>query len=466
MFTHQVIKQATIMFTASLFAIGCAGLDSSDLESGEKSFGKSANTVYSCETATIAPSGHQWIYKTPEIMNLMSEIKLSVQRDDESYGSYALQKLDTDTFSDGNLTVHLMQAGPYKSIAVEHRNAELVARAENGWCTAYESDAYASNSGSADSQSNTWGDTQADSTWGDPAWGDSQNNTQNNTQEPSIWAGEEFELDMLYECQNPCVFAVKSALPLSRVVYLVDGYEIAESYDAAGKFAALYNFYQFGMREVTAIGYDHFGQSIAQNSRVIRVAESVDYQDPQYTGPSRSVQLNVPYFYQYDNSSNKGNSCQVTSIAMVLKHYGVNIHPDDLLRALGYDVSYPQNPHGLMHTYNEYAQYHGVPEITLNDQGTIADLKEALDAGKPVITHGWFTESGHVLVVVGYDDDYYYVNDPAGTWNEQWYGEYDYAPSERQGQGKMIAYSKEAFEIAILSHNGRDKGTAWLHIPN
>ena len=43
---------------------------------------------------------------------------------------------------------------------------------------------------------------------------------------------------------------------------------------------------------------------------------------------------------------------------------------------------------------------------------------QALQAGYVAIVHGYFTNYGHVLVVRGYKDGRYYVNDPAGRWSE------------------------------------------------
>ena len=56
--------------------------------------------------------------------------------------------------------------------------------------------------------------------------------------------------------------------------------------------------------------------------------------------------------------------------------------------------------------------------------GSLNDAKKALDEGCAVITHGWFTYVGHVILLLGYEPDMdtisyrFMVNDP--------YAEYDF----------------------------------------
>ena len=48
--------------------------------------------------------------------------------------------------------------------------------------------------------------------------------------------------------------------------------------------------------------------------------------------------------------------------------------------------------------------------------GTRGQIKSHLDAGRPVVVHGYWTGSGHITVIVGYDETDWLVNDPAGDW--------------------------------------------------
>ena len=93
--------------------------------------------------------------------------------------------------------------------------------------------------------------------------------------------------------------------------------------------------------------------------------------------------------------------------------------------------------------------------------GTIGDLRRELQAGRPVIVHGYFT-NGHVIVVTGYDGNGYYANDPAGRWNQQFRGGY---PNGCFGsEGKGVYYGKAAFERAIsTAENGYTSLPIWFH---
>ena len=40
-----------------------------------------------------------------------------------------------------------------------------------------------------------------------------------------------------------------------------------------------------------------------------------------------------------------------------------------------------------------------------------------LDAGRPVVVHGYWTGAGHIAVLIGYTDSDWIVHDPAGDWS-------------------------------------------------
>ena len=90
--------------------------------------------------------------------------------------------------------------------------------------------------------------------------------------------------------------------------------------------------------------------------------------------------------------------------------------------------------------------------------GSITDLKKELDRGHPVIVHGYFTSYGHVLVILGYDAEGYYVHDPAGLWSESFKGGY---PGSQLG--KQVYYKKSSFEQAIATSNGYNTLPLWYH---
>ncbi len=70
-----------------------------------------------------------------------------------------------------------------------------------------------------------------------------------------------------------------------------------------------------------------------------------------------------------------------------------------------------QTPEGLAAIYKHYL---GFGKSTRT--GTVAQIKKHLDAGRPVVTHGYFTSAGHVVLVRGYDSTGFYFNDPSGKW--------------------------------------------------
>ena len=170
----------------------------------------------------------------------------------------------------------------------------------------------------------------------------------------------------------------------------------------------------------------------------------------------------VPYWKQTENAYDPYGTCSVTSLAMVTDYFGIT-DPDDI----GYrtpDFIYErfggvlQSVAALKNGFNTLAQEAGSPLRNVGkENGTIAELRALASQGKPTIVHGWFTQPGHIMVVTGFDGEYYTVNDPYGRWNLQKWGSYD---SSVSGEGQR--YPKDAFEYAI-----NDNGTGddlWIHI--
>ena len=170
----------------------------------------------------------------------------------------------------------------------------------------------------------------------------------------------------------------------------------------------------------------------------------------------------VPYWKQTENAYDPYGTCSVTSLAMVTDYFGIT-DPDDI----GYrtpDYIYErfggvlQSVAALKNGFNTLAQEAGSPLRNVGkENGTIAELRALASQGKPTIVHGWFTQPGHIMVVTGFDGEYYTVNDPYGRWNLQKWGSYD---SSVSGEGQR--YPKDAFEYAI-----NDNGTGddlWIHI--
>jgi len=104
--------------------------------------------------------------------------------------------------------------------------------------------------------------------------------------------------------------------------------------------------------------------------------------------------LNVPFVKQ------KPWYCSEASASMVLKYYGYNITQDEVHNA-GYDRFENILPFLNKFIKCKYAI------LTLND------LKREIDEGKPIIIRILIGEYLHTVVVVGYNDDNFYIHDPA-----------------------------------------------------
>ena len=168
----------------------------------------------------------------------------------------------------------------------------------------------------------------------------------------------------------------------------------------------------------------------------------------------------VPYFYQYANRLNPGSSCQNTSLAMLLGHYGVKVSPDQITARFGKDLA--QSPAGLAQVFNTYAAEAGIPErLRAHTDGSMADVNRQLQAGTPTIVHGYFTSSGHVVLATGYNGSSYTVNDPAGRWNGSFMGGYSGAQGSSSGKG--VSYSASSFKSAIATSNGSSALPVWWH---
>jgi hypothetical protein len=167
-------------------------------------------------------------------------------------------------------------------------------------------------------------------------------------------------------------------------------------------------------------------------------------------GPSNP--LSVPYFYQYNNRLSPGSTCGATSAAMVMRLYGVNLNgqpvtPDALVSRNG--VAQFQSPEGIAQMLQRevgFAQY--------SRTGTRTLIRRQIDAGRPVIIHGYFTAPGHIMVVVGYDDakQQWILNDPAGRWSGRLRnGGYS---TTNPTEGQSVPYSYQSFSDAVLGHDG------------
>ena len=168
---------------------------------------------------------------------------------------------------------------------------------------------------------------------------------------------------------------------------------------------------------------------------------------------------NVPYFYQYYNTMNPDGSCQNTSLAMALKYYGAPVTPDQLSYRYGVGAAAAGGLTTIRDNFNSEASRFG---IRMRDRtyanGSVAQLRQLAASGKPVIVQGYFTNFGHVVVVIGYDGTNYYVHDPAGLWNQQ-LSPYASHSGRTSTNGMTVRYGKAVFEAAATGSDGY----IWLH---
>ena len=76
----------------------------------------------------------------------------------------------------------------------------------------------------------------------------------------------------------------------------------------------------------------------------------------------------------------------------------------------------------------------------LTETGSLSDITRALDSGEICILHGYWTESGHILVIRGYNDQGdFFVNDPEGEWVYGGYRRNSETSQDNKGENKVYS---------------------------
>jgi hypothetical protein len=164
----------------------------------------------------------------------------------------------------------------------------------------------------------------------------------------------------------------------------------------------------------------------------------------------KSVKLKVKYKSQLDNEHNPTGSCNVTSVATCAEYEGILGNGDGQLEDQMYrnmeDWGLSRhNPQDLAILAARYKLHDDFTEF-----GTIERCQEHLSMGSLCIIHGWFSRSGHIIVLVGYDEDGFLVHDPYGEWHR---GGYDTSVS-----GAYLHYSYDMIREFCIPD-----GQFWVH---
>jgi uncharacterized protein YvpB len=175
------------------------------------------------------------------------------------------------------------------------------------------------------------------------------------------------------------------------------------------------------------------------------------------SSPQNAVKLEVPYKSQRDNANNPDGSCNVTSLAMCLEFFGIagqnsGMQLEDELYeyAINNNLS-RHNPHDLAQIVGIYSA-----KDDFDSHATLDAVKGWLAAGNPIVTHGYFTSSGHIIVLIGYDDKGFIVNDPYGEWYADGYDRND--PGGNNAKGKALHYSYQ-----MIANTCMTGGEFWVH---
>ncbi len=166
--------------------------------------------------------------------------------------------------------------------------------------------------------------------------------------------------------------------------------------------------------------------------------------------------LNVPYFSQLDNRINPMGSCNVTCVAMGLAFLGMKYTSGQQLEDqlyqkmedLGWDRHDPIQLKALIESFPGYKD-------SFRTNGTVKDIQVSIDSGRPVIMHGYFTSSGHIIVIKGYDSSGLIANDP--------YGEYFSSGYDNSRSGANLHYSYTLIARTCSPESCGSPSNLWIH---
>lgn len=171
---------------------------------------------------------------------------------------------------------------------------------------------------------------------------------------------------------------------------------------------------------------------------------------------------NFPYRSQTDNEIRPFGTCNVTSIAMCLLYHGIvgdNSYPqlEDQLTQRCWDNGWDRHDAEDLKRLAE--SFPGIRD-NFTDRGTLTDIKQALTSGIPIVLHGYFTKSGHIIAASGFDEKGLIAQDPFGEWYEDGYDINDY---NNPAKGKNIHYSWGMIRRLCSPESVGNPQHIWLH---
>jgi|GEM_PF-2883575 len=128
------------------------------------------------------------------------------------------------------------------------------------------------------------------------------------------------------------------------------------------------------------------------------------------------ILLKVPYLSQRDNRYHPGGTCNVTSYAMALSFLGVK--PRNPGMQLEDEFSTFMEAHGKdRHTHTDLCWLAGQYGITARfaTNRTWDQIRQQIRSGRPVVVSGKYTQSGHIITIIGLHGDGFIVHDPWGN---------------------------------------------------
>lgn len=163
-----------------------------------------------------------------------------------------------------------------------------------------------------------------------------------------------------------------------------------------------------------------------------------------------NILLDVPFKSQLDNRFNPTGACNVTSIAMCLEYLGYKSGSkeqleDELYRYMTDTGLNRHSPQDLAQVVRDY----GFSD-DFTDRATIPQCQAWLASKNPIVMHGYFTNFGHIITGVGYDQTGFIVHDPYGEWFRSGY--------RNDLSGRNLHYSYELIKEKCIPD-----GSFWVH---